>query len=429
MKLIRLLCLLLALLTALGVLASCHGGEVLAESDTEEILTESGTESAVAESESADLEDRFLLNGAPIEEYTVVFPKKVGMMALGQRTVDAIAEKTGITLKLVNDGDMKADRKEILIGATNRTLPDVTPSYKGGDGYVLGASDGNVFLYGADVVCTVKAVQAFEEMLFSLKEGERELLIETNSYAAPDTSLTAMSFNVWINQESWQERAPAVVSVIRNVFPDTFGVQEADKKWMDYLSENLPGYAYVGEGRNGGTGGEYSAVFYRTSVFELLDSGTKWLSDTPDEVSKYEESSYRRIFTYALLQRKSDGKKIMHVNTHLDHESAKARKLQTAVLVEFLKQHDDISVLVSGDFNATRFSSDIAGMFDAGFVTSSEAALSSDGMAATFSTRIIDYIFVRDGSLEVYEYRVDTTKPSGIQPSDHNPIYIRYELK
>lgn len=428
MKLIRLLCLMLALMTALAGLVSCRRGGDAAMSDTEPFVTAEKSESTATETES-EAEESFLLNGAPIEEYTVVFPKKVGMMALGQRVVDAIAEKTGVTLKLENDGDTKVDRKEILIGATNRTLPDVTPSYRSGDGYVLGASDGAVFLYGADVVCTVKAVQAFEEMLFSLQEGARELLIETKGYASPDTSLAAMSFNVWINQETWQKRAPAVASVIRNVSPDTFGVQEADKKWMDYLSENLPGYAYVGEGRNGGTSGEYSAVFYRTSVFNLLESGTKWLSDTPDEVSKYEESSYIRIFTYALLQRKSDGKKIMHVNTHLDHQSATARKKQAAVLVEFLKQHKDVPVIVSGDFNTTQFSSDIAGMFGAGFVTSAEAALCSDGMAATFSTKVIDFIFVQDGVLDVYEYRVDKEKPNGIQPSDHNPIYIRYELK
>jgi len=425
----RLFCLLLACALTIGILAACRRIEEPVETETEAVTVTAESECEVAET-SEDVYDGYTLNGTPIGEYAVIFAQSsgVGGKGLAQSLVDAIKEKTGETLRLLNDNSEEDGRKEIVVGNTKRTLPSVSPSYQNGDGYVLAASEGRVFVFGANTVCTVKAIQAFEDLLFSLKEGERELSIETKSYADPDTSLVAMSFNVWVNAASWQQRAPSVLSVINSACPDTFGVQEADGKWMTYLSEHLPDYAYVGEGRNGGTSGEYSAVFYRTDVFTLLESDTKWLSDTPDVVSKYEESSYRRIFTYALLERKSDGKKIMHVNTHLDHTSAEARKKQTAVLVSFLNQHKDVPVLVSGDFNATLFATDIAGMLNAGFETSAKVALSSDGMAATFSTKVIDYIFVREKTVKVYEYRVDRSKPNGIQPSDHNPIYIRYDL-
>ena len=84
---------------------------------------------------------------------------------------------------------------------------------------------------------------------------------------------------------------------------------------VDYLNGNLGElYASVGQGRDGGVDGEYSAIFYNKTKFSVLESGTKWLSDTPDKVSKVPESSLNRIFTYALLQRSTDNMKIMFAN-------------------------------------------------------------------------------------------------------------------
>ena len=43
-----------------------------------------------------------------------------------------------------------------------------------------------------------------------------------------------------------------------------------------------PGYAVVGVGRDdGGEGGEFSAILFRTERFHVADAGTFWFSDTP----------------------------------------------------------------------------------------------------------------------------------------------------
>ena len=76
--------------------------------------------------------------------------------------------------------------------------------------------------------------------------------------------------------------------------------------------------------------GEYSAIFYRTDKFDLIESGTKWLSPTPDEPCSYYvykdpdtgvtyRANFPRIMTYAVLERKTDGARFIYVNTHLDH--------------------------------------------------------------------------------------------------------------
>ena len=58
-----------------------------------------------------------------------------------------------------------------------------------------------------------------------------------------------MSFNVlcWGEGEhSIDNRIPLVTSIIKKYMPDSFGVQEAHKKWIDALVNGLPDYNYVG---------------------------------------------------------------------------------------------------------------------------------------------------------------------------------------
>ena len=56
-----------------------------------------------------------------------------------------------------------------------------------------------------------------------------------------------------------------------------FGVQEASDTWMNYFKNGVPGvsgisdmYNFVGFGRDANKKGEYSAVFYNTSKYEVV---------------------------------------------------------------------------------------------------------------------------------------------------------------
>lgn len=49
------------------------------------------------------------------------------------------------------------------------------------------------------------------------------------------------------------------------------------------------------------------AIFWRTAELELLDKGTFWLSETPDQVSKGWDASYRRTCTWAGFRHKKSG--------------------------------------------------------------------------------------------------------------------------
>ena len=85
----------------------------------------------------------------------------------------------------------------------------------------------------------------------------------------------------------WMKRRHATPEMIRREAPDVFGVQEGLIDQLHYIDTECPQYARVGVGRDDGAEkGEFMAVYYLRDRFELLDSGTFWLSETPDTVSR-----------------------------------------------------------------------------------------------------------------------------------------------
>ncbi|CAF3646687.1 unnamed protein product [Rotaria sp. Silwood1] len=97
-----------------------------------------------------------------------------------------------------------------------------------------------------------------------------------------------MSYNIRLDiaqdgQNQWSLRKDRLTSLIRYHRPDIFGVQEALPQQMADLKMALPIFDWYGVGRDDGKNrGEFSAVFYRSDRYEILDNGTFWLSETPD---------------------------------------------------------------------------------------------------------------------------------------------------
>jgi hypothetical protein len=73
---------------------------------------------------------------------------------------------------------------------------------------------------------------------------------------------------------------------------------------VEYLAKTLPGYSWVGVGRNSSQellnpSCEYNPIFYDPKALEVEASGTFWLSATPEEPgSKMEGAAYPRIVTW-----------------------------------------------------------------------------------------------------------------------------------
>ena len=245
-----------------------------------------------------------------------------------------------------------------------------------------------------------------------------------------------MSFNLRYRDDeegSVKNRSVISAAIIRQYAPDTVGVQEATGEWMSVLSDKLKNYACVGEHRDENPNSEHSAVFYLKDKFTFLDSGTIWLSDTPEvKYTKYKESACTRIATWVVLENKKTGLKYAHINTHLDHMSDSSRALQTEVLKGKIAELEKAGfpVVCTGDFNAEPESEAYAKM-TVSANDSRKVAFKSDegitfhgyGKVKEGSVGPIDYAFVsKDVKVEAYRIIRNTVK--GMYPSDHYPIMV-----
>lgn len=243
-----------------------------------------------------------------------------------------------------------------------------------------------------------------------------------------------MSINVqcWGSDEHYIDfRKPLVVARIRDEMPDIFGAQEAHKEWIDALNAGLPEYAFSGVGRDDGKEeGEYSPVYYRKDLFDKLDEGTFWLSETPEVPSYGWNARCRRVCSYAVLKRKADGKTFAAVNTHLDHVSEEARVNGIRLVKEKLISFGDMPVFCTGDFN-THEDSEAYRIMTESYMADAKylAAVSDTGNTFTgyepekyAGDTPIDFIFVRKDVVQVQSYRILREPINGQQPSDHYSI-------
>ena len=282
----------------------------------------------------------------------------------------------------------------------------------------------------------------------------KDLIIYAKWTANQEDVISVMSFNLKTGNSS--SKGTLVAGTILDNAPDVFGVQEADILWMSTLKSKLSAYTAVGESR-GGLSGEYSAIFYRTDLFNCIASGTKWLSATPDKASKYSytengttyTANYNRVMTYVVLERKADGARFIYVNTHLDNNgnnsndvAEKIRKGQVEILLAQVQSlcntYGDLPVVVTGDFNTQGVVNNTISynaMLAGGFVDSSkvakvgEAKTTFTDMTNENSGVIFDYVFVSSGlKNHVQSYTVCDAKRNGEWVSDHNAIIAKITI-
>src|SRR5687768_5268874 len=99
------------------------------------------------------------------------------------------------------------------------------------------------------------------------------------------TKLCVMTFNLRYASDkqphAWPTRRPIMAECIRNSSPDLIGTQEGLFQQLKDIAADLPAYSWIGLGRDGGSRGEFMAVFYKKDRFEPLEFDHFWLSDTP----------------------------------------------------------------------------------------------------------------------------------------------------
>ena len=255
-----------------------------------------------------------------------------------------------------------------------------------------------------------------------------------------DGTVRIMSFNVrctTVNGVPMRKRHDLVCGEILKVAPTSVGTQEVTPEWRKVLGEKLGDtYGMVGLGRDGGQKGEHSLILYNLEKTELLNSGTFWLSETPDEVSMDWGAAFRRICTWAELKIKETGEVYVHVNCHLDHISSLARENGVKLILSFIEEnYADMPVVFTGDFNSQPDSEAYqsvaaSGMRDSRLTAKEITAYGTwhDGNPVLMGDGVyLDYVFVND-LVEPLVYKTLTTGIDNRFVSDHFPIYADVRL-
>ena len=170
--------------------------------------------------------------------------------------------------------------------------------------------------------------------------------------------LTVVTYNLRYASSTppnaWPQRRPLMRELIQQVAPDVMGTQEGLYGQIKDLAADLPDYEWIGTGRDGGSRGEFMAVFFRKARLEPLAFDHFWLSDTPAVIgSSTWGNSNRRMVTWVKFRDRVTGGEFFLLNTHFDHEVQPAREKSAELVRQRVTALDTkLPVLLVGDFNA-----------------------------------------------------------------------------
>ena len=375
------------------------------------------------------------VNGIAAEDLSILCNQQE-LGGVAQIFRDAIIDACGIAVPIITDADVKEGDKLFVIGASAHVTEDawVNP-FKGND-YSIHSNENLIWLNANTTAGYLSAVYYISALLWG-KDGDT-VVLKQNHYEGMD-AIGVMSFNLMAGKES--ERLDAVVETILKYRPAVVGVQEATDMWIGLLNQRLGDiYTIVGDGRNADRGDEHSAILYLTAEFDCLESGTKWLSETPDVPGSQHStatSKYPRIMTYVHLSRKSDGKEFLHVNTHLDYgttpEQEAVKVAQIEVLFNQIEKFADIPTIITGDFNATVGSPVYNRILENGYIEVADYIPAEDReptyhalMGTTGEPSHIDFVFYK-GMYDKF-HRICTERVDNENVSDHYPIFAVLEF-
>lgn len=263
----------------------------------------------------------------------------------------------------------------------------------------------------------------------------------TNS-AAP--ALTVMTYNLRFASpnppNAWPERRPLMRELIQQLAPDVMGTQEGVYSQLKDLAADLPEFDWIGLGREGGSRGEFMAVFYRKARLEPLAYDHFWLSDTPDVMNSATwGNTYRRMVTWVKFRDRATGGEFFLFNTHFDHQVQEARE-KSAELVRrrVADLNTKLPVLLIGDFNAAAESNQAYAILTAekffrdAWLTAPQRRGAGIGTFNDFKAAVpngprIDWILTR-GDVTVERAEMSTFARNGQFPSDHFPVVAKLHL-
>lgn len=265
------------------------------------------------------------------------------------------------------------------------------------------------------------------------------------SAASRPLALRVMTFNLRFagtnSPHSWPVRRPVLQDCWRAAGADLVATQEGLYPQLSDLAEDVPKYRWIGLGRDGGSRGEFMAIFYRHSRLVPVEFDHYWLSDTPHVIASTNwGNTNRRMVTWARFRDKPTGREFYCINTHLDHALRSAREKGARLIRERISALDtNLPIVFLGDFNAepgkepTYDLLTADGFFRDAWVTAGTRR--NEGLntfhnfkGAVRGTFRIDWILLH-GPWTATRAEVFVYEQGGQYPSDHHPVVADLKLE
>ncbi len=390
------------------------------------------------------------IDGVDIYEYSIVYKNLStnGENIIAEGLSKWIAENYGYVLNVYKDSTEYDGGYEIQIGDTKRITDEmkaIKTTAQADETKAYIQKNGNlIWLSGSDRTIIESSKSKLLEMI-KAQSGENIVITlgASNVYNIKSQQLNVLNYNVRSMPEKDLRNPDDVLVSIRKQNPDIFGTNETTAEWLTKLNGEFGNeYTCVPGKIMPANIDAYNAIFYRTASYDLLESGSKYLSSTPDKVSKLQQSNWYRAFTYVILKDRTSGVRFMYINTHLDvHRDAndandvqrarEARELQAKILLSFVYGYTDMPIIIGGDFNTTINGDGPkhivgTGMFSSASEIADESIMEGGtGVSDAYTKRgtaVIDHIFVATGSVTVQKFEIVDNIMNGKYPSDHLPV-------
>lgn len=251
--------------------------------------------------------------------------------------------------------------------------------------------------------------------------------------AHSEDSLAVMSLNIRMNYQddgpnNWENRVGWIEETVERYAPGILGIEEAYYPQYTDLKNRLEDYNAFGP-VEGWQGAESVALFYRKDRYRVVDSGTFWLSETPNVQSLGWDAQLRRTAKWAHL-RTRDGQEVFAFVTHFDHKGDSARMESVRLLEAKVGEiAGNRLAVVMGDFNL-RPTSDFYKrftLFDTGIharhYVGPDWTVNAFGAVPPGKRVKIDYIFT-NRPVEVLQYTNLAEQRWEVYLSDHNPQLV-----
>lgn len=235
------------------------------------------------------------------------------------------------------------------------------------------------------------------------------------------------------SHDRWRNRRPRLQALLATARPTLLGVQEALPAQAAAVAEALGDrYCSIGHGRGAGGRGEACPLFFDATRLDLLDWDQTALSDRPDITgSRSWGNLIPRVLVAAVFRDRATSARFLAMNTHLDHVSARSRRL-SAERIRQRVQDQPLPAVVAGDLNARAGSPELAALLAGGHLVDAWQA-ATERMTPEWTTFAeyrpprddggrIDWIAVSP-DVEVTRAAIDARLVDGGWASDHLPLH------